>query len=108
VNLESPSRLFRNRCRSGYSWVALDLEGTRSNRDGIGARIRVKALGRTQWRHLTGCSTSVHSCGPKRVHFGLGPAGVIDELEVFWPSGAVQRLDGLAPNRVHRIVEPSG
>lgn len=107
VNLESPSRLYRNRCRSGYAWVALDLEGTRSNRDGIGARIRVKALGRTQWRHLTGCSTSVHSCGPKRVHVGLGPASVIDELEIRWPSGAVQRLDGLAINRVHKVVEPA-
>ncbi len=107
INLETPSNLFRNRCPGGYSWIAFDLEGVVSNRDAVGARIRVKALGRTQWRQLSGCSTGTHSCGPKRVHFGLGPASQVDEVEIHWPKGKVETLAGLASGRVHRLVEPS-
>ncbi len=107
LNLETPTALYRNRCNSGNHWLGLDLEGTRSNRDGIGARVRVHALGRTQWRQLTGCVGGAHSCGPKQLHFGLGPAPTVESVEIHWPSGVVQTLSNLAPNRVHAILEPA-
>lgn len=106
VNLEAPSRLYHNRCARGLHYVEFLLEGTRSNRDAIGARIRIETTGRVQWRHVLGCSTGMRSCTPKRAHFGLGNAEQVDKVNIYWPAGHVQYLEGLAVNQLHRIVEP--
>jgi hypothetical protein len=89
----------------GNHWLELALEGTKSNRDGIGARIRIVAGGQTQFNHVTTASGyASSSAGP--VHFGLGRAQKADEIEIRWPSGAVQVVKEVQVDRILRIKEP--
>ena len=80
------------------------LEGTASNRDAIGARVAVTAGGRRQtaWRLGGG---SYASAEDPRLHFGLGPARTIDEVEVRWPSGRVDRFRDLPADTGYLIRE---
>ncbi|MBT9556311.1 MAG: CRTAC1 family protein [Myxococcales bacterium] len=105
VNLDGPTRLYRARCDSVGTWIALDLQGTRSNRDAIGARVKIEAGGRTQWRYVHGCATSAHSCTPKRVHVGLGGAKRVDRVTIHWPAGGTQVVSNLDVNRRHAVIE---
>ncbi len=90
--------------RNGNHWIEIDLEGTRSNRDGIGARVEVTAGGVTQTRLQDG---GVHerSQNHSRLHFGLGPNSQIDRLTIHWPSGVVQQLSGVAADQLLRVQE---
>ena len=98
------ARLFRNRCDWGNGWLVISTVGTISNRDGIGARVIVEAGGKTQVREVSaGGSNKSQSMLP--VHFGLGKADVVDSIEVRWPSGTVQTLEGVAANQTITIVE---
>lgn len=79
--------------RRPVRWLAIDLEGSRSNRDGLGAKVVVTSGGRTVTRFHDGKSGYLgQSCMP--LHFGLGEAASADAVEVRWPSGAVQRILG--------------
>ena len=87
-------------------WLMLDLEGTKSNRDGIGAVIKVVSASGTQYNHATtavGYASS--SAGP--VHFGLGQDDSASVVEIRWPSGIVQELKDVKANRVLRVKEPA-
>ena len=97
-------QLFRN-VGNGNHWIKIDLEGTTSNRDGIGARVVVTAGGVTQTRFQDG---GVHERGQNhaRLHFGLAKHGQVDKITVRWPSGVVQELLGVKANQVLRIKEP--
>lgn len=106
VNLGTPSRMYKNRCVGTGRWVEFLLEGTRSNRDAIAARVRIEAGGRVQWRQVLGCTEGVHSCLPKRIHFGLRDATRVDRVEIHWPAGGVQVLENLDVDRLHKIKEP--
>jgi enediyne biosynthesis protein E4 len=97
--------LLRNRDASGHQWLALDLEGTRSNRDGYGALVTLTAGDRT-WKAEAMCNTGFLMQSDPRVHFGLGTARRVDALEVRWPSGTVQRLTDQPVNRILKIREP--
>jgi len=83
----------------------IDLEGTRSNRDGIGAVVRVSAGRRTQMRVQDG---GVHHRAQNhaRLHFGLAGHARVDTLTVHWPGGAVQELRDVPARQVLRIREP--
>jgi hypothetical protein len=98
-------RLYRN-VGNGNHWLAVDLQGTKSNRDGIGAVVRVTAGGVTQMRVQDG---GVHHRGQNhsRLHFGLAKHQQIDRITVQWPSGTVQELKDVPANQVLRIEEPS-
>src|SRR5262249_36745615 len=87
-------------------WVKLRLVGTRSNRNGLGAAVRVTAGAMTQRQWMDGKPGSLpHSILP--LYFGLGDAATIDRIEVAWPSGARQTLPGpIAGNRQIDVVEP--
>jgi hypothetical protein len=87
-------------------WLGVRLIGTRSNRDGIGARLTLTAGGRSQVREVAS-GTSFLSQHSLVAHFGLGPLERAESLEVRWPSGAVQRLTDLAANRLITVTEPS-
>jgi tetratricopeptide (TPR) repeat protein len=93
----------RNRTSGGH-WVTIALEGTRSNRDGVGARVAIEAGGSRQVSHRFG-GGSYQSAGDPRLHFGLGASTRIQRLEVRWPSGRVDRHEGLAVDRAYRIRE---
>ncbi len=103
--LTAPAEIWMNDSAQGMHWIEIAMEGTKSNRDGIGAKIKVvsKETG-TQYNHMT---TSVgyasSSAGP--VHFGLGHDEKVDHLEVRWPSGTVQTLQNVQANQVLRIKE---
>lgn len=97
-------RLYRN-VGNGNHWIEIDMEGTRSNRDGIGAVVRVTAGGVTQTRLQDG---GVHHRGQNhaRLHFGLAKYTLIDKIAVHWPSGTVQELTAQKADQVLRIKEP--
>ncbi len=104
TNLNDRPQVFLNRTSGAGHWMLLDLVGTKSNRDGLGARVKVVAGGKTQYNHAT-TSVGYISSSDRRVHFGLGPAAVVDELEIAWPSGIRQRLTGVKADQVLRVVE---
>jgi hypothetical protein len=96
--------LFRNDGGNGNAWLGIRLEGTRSNRDGIGAAVSVEANGRKRSKTLLGGS-SYASSSDLRLLFGLGDAKRVDRVVVRWPSGTVQSLVDLAPNRYVTVKE---
>lgn len=89
-----PLEYFHNRSEHVGRFLTIGLEGARSNRDGVGARVTVEAGGRRQvaWRIGGG---SYQSAGDPRLHFGLGGADRVESVEVLWPSGQVDRHSGL-------------
>ncbi len=104
--LNGPAKVFHNITRNASHWISLKLTGTKSNRMGIGARIRLTgADGVTQYNHLT-TSTGYASSSDPRVHFGLGTAASAREIEIAWPSGIRQVLKNVAGDRVVAVTEP--
>ena len=101
---ESPLVLRNISAATGH-WTALDLQGTRSNRDAIGARVHIVTAQGEQWNRVT-TAVGYASSSERTVHFGLGAAQRIDRLEVDWPSGTKQVLEGLPVDRYLSIVEP--
>jgi hypothetical protein len=104
--LAGDAEIWMNRSEPTGHWLDIALEGTKSNRDGIGARIKVVTkTGGAQYNHMT---TSVgyasSSAGP--VHFGLGTDNSAESVEVRWPAGAVQTLRNVAGDRLLKVQEP--
>ena len=93
---------------SGRMRITLTLEGTRSNRSAIGAKVFLEAtiMGQVvrQMREVT-CGGPQGSLNDPRVHFGLGDASIVEHVRIEWPSGEVTELEGLQPNQFLRIVE---
>ncbi|HOY58957.1 MAG TPA: ASPIC/UnbV domain-containing protein [Verrucomicrobiota bacterium] len=81
------------------------LLGTRSNRDAIGARVRLHANGATQVRDLFATAGYFAGQSDSRLHFGLDTASQVDWIEIRWPSGQEQTLPGTAVGAVDRILE---
>ena len=104
-NLRQKARLLRNLCDSGNNWLEIELEGTDSNRDGIGARITVVAGTSTQMREIAAGSSQMGQ-NMLQAHFGLGPALLADRVSIRWPSGKVQVLENVAVNQRVTITEP--
>lgn len=96
--------LYRNVLPTGAHWVGFVLQGTKSNRMAIGAQIRLTAGGRTYLRYVNG-GNGFASQSTTRVNFGLARTTRIDAVEIRWPSGLVQKLPRLAPDRYYKIVE---
>jgi hypothetical protein len=94
--------LFRNNGNSN-GWLKVVLQGTQSNRSGIGAKLRLVAKGRTQYREYTGQHYLSQNYIP--VHFGLGRAANVNSLTITWPSGRRQRLTNIAINQTITVVE---
>src|ERR1700674_3608440 len=106
-NMNSAPSLLVNQIRSPNHWIAFHMVGTKSNRDGIGARIRVKTGTRILVDEVRSGS-SYDSSSDMRVHFGLGASAKIDGVEVRWPSGTVERFVNLPVDRIHMVKEGSG
>lgn len=92
----------------GHHWIAVELEGVRSNRKGVGARIRVDIVDagveRSIYRHVN--SGGSFGANPLRQHIGLGEANRVERIEIYWPtSDLTQTIDDLEVDRVHTIRE---
>ena len=104
--LSAPAELWINDTGGGNHWLELRLEGVKSNRDGIGAKIKVVAGGSAQYNEVSfAAGYASSSAGP--AHFGLGSHSSADLVEVHWPSGIVQVLKDVAADRVVRVKEPA-
>ena len=103
--LNGPAALFVKKGGAPNNWILLDLEGTKSNRDGIGARVRlVLPSARALHAHVT-TANGIYSASDKRVHFGLGAETGIGYVEIAWPSGIVQRVERPQINQVLHVME---
>jgi hypothetical protein len=96
--------LLRNMMGGGNHWLALRLEGARSNRDAIGAQVRIVTASGEQWNHVT-TSAGYASSSAREVFFGLGKEIRVKMVEIRWPSGTVQRLENVSANRYHAVKE---
>jgi len=86
-------------------WIIIQTEGRKSNRDGIGTRIKVVGQsGRVQYNQVT-TSVGYVSSSDRRAHFGLGADARLREIELRWPSGKVQVLKNVAADRVVQVLE---
>ena len=105
--LGADAEIWMNRTNNSGHWLEIALVGTKSNRDGIGARIKVvsKTIG-AQYNHRT-TSTGYASSSDGPVHFGLGLDATADSIEIHWPSGLVQELKNVKADRILRITEPA-
>ncbi len=102
-----PHLLYRNNGNSNR-WLKIKLIGITSNRDGIGAKVRLLANGVTQLREVNGGGGGqFFSQGSGPIHFGLNQSDVIDVLTIQWPSGITQTLTNIAPNQEITIIEES-
>ncbi len=106
-NVYAKPSLLVNSTHYSNHWVTFKTVGTRSNRDGIGAKITVKAGKRTFVDEVRSGSSYI-SQNDLRVHFGLGPATKIDGVETRWPSGLVERFENLPVDAIHMLKEGSG
>jgi hypothetical protein len=105
--LNGPAIILRNGGNQNH-WLLVNTVGTVSNRDGIGAQLRlVSESGLEQYAMVT-TAGSYQSSSDKRVHFGLGRETRIRLLEVTWPSGIVQKLENLTADQILNVTEPRG
>lgn len=106
-DLDGAPMILHNPGIPGRHWVTFELTGTKSNRLAIGARVKVVAGGMTQTGEVRsgGGYLSQHDM---RLHFGLGQATHVDSVEIKWPSGKVDQLTNLAPDRFYNLLEGSG
>ena len=103
--LDRDAELWMNRSPNAGHWLDIALRGVKSNRDGIGARIKVVTKAGVQYNHQTSsvCYAS-SSLGP--VHFGLGAETRAIKVEIDWPSGIVQTLENVGADRIVKVTEP--
>jgi hypothetical protein len=104
VNLGGAGVLLRNTSPSGGNWLTVKLAGTKSNRDGIGAKVEVDAGDLKQFAERTAGSGYL-SQDDARLHFGLGAARKVDRIIVTWPGGTRQVMEGITANQVVTVTE---
>ena len=106
--LDGPAMLLRNEggSKAGH-WISLKLTGTKSNRNAVGAKVRLKAGELTMVDEVRS-QDSYLSHSDWRLHFGLGTATTVDEIVIRWPSGTTETLKNIPANRVVKIVESKG
>ncbi len=91
TNADQPALLYRNQTSNPGNWITLQLQGTRSSRDAVGARVTLKSGGQSQIREVVG-GNGYSAASSFRVHFGMGTVNQVDQLEIRWPSGAVETI----------------
>jgi enediyne biosynthesis protein E4 len=102
--INAPAEIWMNQSPANNHWIEFKLQGTKSNHDGIGARIKVVTKSGSQYNHMTTSSGyASSSAGP--VHFGLGSNTSADLVEIHWPSGVVQTLRDVTGDRVVLVKE---
>jgi len=103
-SLDGPAYVLLNQTPAENHWITFKLVGVKSNRDGIGAQIKISTPAGDQYATVTTAS-SYESSSDKRVHFGLGPAPSVARVEIRWPSGARQMLSDVKADQIFTITE---
>jgi hypothetical protein len=103
ANNNGPARLYRNDLYAGH-WLSVELVGTHSNRDAIGARIGLVCGGVEQTRYRMG-GGSYLAASASQLHFGLGACAVVERLEIVWPDGSEQELHNVPVDQFMRIEQ---
>jgi hypothetical protein len=106
-NMNAPPSLLVNQLRTPNHWIAIRTLGTKSNHDGIGARVSVKTANRLLVNEVRSGSSYI-SNNDMRVHFGLGAASKIEWIEIRWPSGLVEKFTELSVDAIHTLKEGAG
>ena len=104
--LNGRARVLRDVTSNGNHWVTFQLVGTKSNRMGIGAQLKVTTEDGDSQYDMVSTSAGYGASRDPRAHFGLGPSKTVKQLLVRWPSGVRQVLKDLPADQIHRIVEP--
>ncbi len=104
---DGPLHILMNKTETGNHWIGVHLVGHKSNRDGIGAVVKIVTSAGPQWQTVTTSASYLSSSDP-RAHFGLGQDSGVKSIEVRWPSGIVQTLNNVAGDRYLTIDEPAG
>ncbi len=102
---DGPALVVMNHGGNGNHWLLVNTIGTRSNRDGIGARIRVVSKSGFEQHGFVSTAGSYVSASDKRVHFGLGQETIAQLVEITWPSGSVQKLENVGADQVLTVRE---
>jgi hypothetical protein len=106
TSLNKKPRILLNSADNGNHWIWLDLVGTKSGHDAIGAKVKVTtASGRSLYNHVS-VSKGFMSSSDRRVHIGLGQDSSIQSVEITWPSGQTQTLKNVDVDRILRVEEP--
>ena len=105
TSLQARPEIFLNRTANRNHWLSVKLVGAKSNRDGLGARVKVTLQGgKALYNHAT-TSVGLSSSSDKRVHFGLGAETAVESVEVLWPSGIRQTLTNPRADQILEIRE---
>ncbi len=105
VNYGGPSRLFRNDNSNSNHWLIVELEGRVSNRDGVGAKVKVQTLDGLEQVNELHSGSSLGGGDDLALYFGLGQSAIVEDLSVEWPSGIVQSISYGGANQRLKIVE---
>ena len=104
---DGPALVLMNQGGNGAHWLIVNTVGSRSNRDGIGARMKlISDSGRPQYAFVS-TAGSYLSSGDRRVHFGLGTEQSVRLLEIIWPNGTLQRLQNIKSDQILTVREPA-
>ncbi len=106
VSLGGPGYLLRNVSPAPNHWLMVKLEGTKSNRDGIGAKVQVTSNGITQYAQRVAGSSYLGQ-DDWRLHFGLGASAKADKVVVLWPSGRKQTIENVKADQILTVKEPA-
>ena len=102
--LDGPLEVWRNVSPARH-WLLVKTLGGKSNRDGMGAKLKIVTASGAQYNHVN-TAVGYGSASDRRVHFGLGENAVVKELQVAWPSGKTQTLTGVKADQVLTVREP--
>ena len=104
---DGPAYVLHNETKTPNHWLTFLLVGHRSNRDGIGAEIKLTTPAGSQYVTVT-TAGSYLSSSDKRAHFGLGSAKTAQSVQIRWPSGIVQTLNNVPADQILKVEEPAG
>lgn len=102
--LNGPPKILMNCTNNKDHWIILKLIGVKSNRDGLGTKVKITTTLGSQYNHATS-AVGYNSSSDKRVHFGLGNASVVREIELIWPSGIKQILTNVNADQILTVTE---
>jgi len=107
ANQRGPLLIYENRVAPDRHWIQFELEGSTSNRSAIGARVELHWNGHVQAQEVS-AATGFSAQNQRWIHYGIGPARIVDRVVIRWPSGTQQVIANPSVNMRHHVKEPDG